>query len=114
MNTQAATDPKLKRLGIETQTHDFLTPQPASMKSAKIYYLRTVLHDWPNEICGKILTQLRGAMAADSVIIVDEVVVPDVGANAKTVNYDMDMMTVLSGKERTEAQWESILVENGW
>ncbi|KAK8069583.1 hypothetical protein PG994_006199 [Apiospora phragmitis] len=45
---------------IELQAHDFFTPQP--VKGARAYFMRTVLHDWPDEQCRKILTQLKDAM----------------------------------------------------
>ena len=33
--------------GIEAMKHDFFKPQP--VKNAKAYYLRPVLHDWPDK-----------------------------------------------------------------
>ena len=33
--------------GIEATAYDFFKPQP--VKGAKVYYLRTVLHDWPDK-----------------------------------------------------------------
>ncbi|MCJ1311746.1 hypothetical protein MMC25_005419 [Agyrium rufum] len=39
--------------GIEAMAHNFFTTQP--VKGAKAYYLRTVLHDWPNKQAREIL-----------------------------------------------------------
>jgi hypothetical protein len=46
--------------GIELQTHDFFTPQP--VKGARAYFMRSVLHDWPDEQCRVILRHLKDAM----------------------------------------------------
>lgn len=45
---------------IELQTHDFFTPQP--IKGARAYFMRSVMHDWPDVQCRKILGNLRDAM----------------------------------------------------
>lgn len=45
---------------IELQVHDFFTPQP--IRGARAYFMRSVLHDWPDEQCRKILGHLKGAM----------------------------------------------------
>ncbi|KAL8636593.1 MAG: hypothetical protein Q9226_009238, partial [Calogaya cf. arnoldii] len=39
--------PTLSASGIEAIPHDFFAPNP--IKGAKIYYLRHVLHDWPDD-----------------------------------------------------------------
>lgn len=46
--------------GIELQVHDFFTPQP--VRGARAYFMRSVLHDWPEELCRTILGHLRDAM----------------------------------------------------
>lgn len=49
--------------GIELQVHDFFTPQP--IRGARAYFMRSVLHDWPDEQCRTILEHLRDAMEPD-------------------------------------------------
>lgn len=97
--------------GIEIMAHDFYTPQPVN--GAKVYYMRTVLHDWNDDKAVVILRQLRDAMAEDSVVVLDEIVVPDQGASEKTMLYDMTMLAVLGAKERSESQWRSLLEAAG-
>ena len=41
---------------------------------ARIYYLRWILHDWPDQSCISILRSIRSVMATDSCIIVDDLV----------------------------------------
>ena len=59
---------------LEPMPHDFLTPQP--VKAAKVYYLRWVLRDWNDDVCRTILGQLRPAIAPDSVVVIDELIIP--------------------------------------
>lgn len=96
---------------LEPMAHDFFTPQPIT--HAKVYYLRNVLHDWSDEPAAKILQQLRPAMASDSVIVIDEIVIPPTGANHKLLHYDLAMMATASAMERTEKQWRALIESCG-
>ena len=99
----------LKQLNIEAQAHDFMTPQP--IKGANVYYLRNILHNWPDAICLTILTHLQAAMAQDSVVILDEIVVRSSESTWKQVNYDFVMIAAFGALERTKDQWVALLSE---
>jgi hypothetical protein len=45
---------------IELQTHDFFTAQP--IKGARAYFMRSVLHDWPDAQCREILGNVKESM----------------------------------------------------
>lgn len=98
-------------IGLEPMAYDFFTPQ--SMKGGKVYYLRTVLHDWNDENAIKILKRLAEAVAEDSVVVLDEIVVPPKGASEKQVLYDVVMMATVGSGERSEEQWRSLLEAAG-
>ena len=106
IDTSAATS-----AGLEAMAHDFWTPQP--VKGAKVYYLRTVLHDWPDAECGTILKHLRDAMAEDSVIVIDESVIPAKGASIAQMNFDITMLAAAGAMERSEGQWRELLESVG-
>lgn len=93
-------------IGLEAMAHDFFTPQP--VKGAKVYYLRLVLHDWPDAECQIILKQLREAMESDSVIVVDEQVVPAKGASKAQIDFDLTMLAAVGAMERNERQWADL------
>jgi hypothetical protein len=57
--------------------HDFFKPQPESVKGAKAFYLRTVLHDWPEKQARQILSNIVDAMADDSVVLIQESIIPE-------------------------------------
>jgi demethylsterigmatocystin 6-O-methyltransferase len=100
----------LDELKIECQGYDFFTPQIEV--GAKVYHLRNVLHDWPDDKCLTILATVRKAMNPDSVLIIDEIVV-DEKSNYKQFNYDIIMMAALCAMERTESQWRELFEASG-
>jgi hypothetical protein len=61
---------------IELQVHDIFGPQ--TIKGARAYFMRSVLHDWPDEQCRKILLNLKDAMEPgySTILINDHVSAP--------------------------------------
>lgn len=97
--------------GIEAMPHDFFTPQP--VKGAKIYYIRHVLHDWPDGKAESILRNVVDAMDQESIIIVDEKVLPNVGASNVAAGLDLQMMMSYAAQERSEKQWKDLMERVG-
>jgi O-methyltransferase. len=93
--------------GIEVVGYDMFTEQP--LKGAKAYYLRTVLHDWPDKQSLMALARVREAMADDSVLLINENTLPEVGASSLSVSLDISMMDIFASLERTEKQWVDLL-----
>jgi hypothetical protein len=56
-----------------------------------------------------LLSNIKEVMAPDSVILVDEIVTPEVGVNHDAAAHDMTMMATMAGAERSESQWRDIL-----
>ncbi|QGA12963.1 hypothetical protein EYB26_000608 [Talaromyces marneffei] len=61
--------------GITAIGHDMFEPQ--SIRGAKAYYLRTVLHDWPDKQALEALARIREAMVEDSILLIHEHTTPD-------------------------------------
>lgn len=98
--------------GIELMKHDFFAPQP--IKGARAYYLRCVLHDWPDKSAREILQNVRAAMTKDSILLLEENVLPDVNVPFYAAQVDLSMMVLLSGLERTQKQWLDLLDSAGF
>lgn len=97
---------------IEAMAHDFFTPQP--VKGAKAYYMKMVLHDWPDVQCREILSNLKPAMDRGySKILINEIVIPETGAGWFATSVDMLMMTAHSAAERREKGWRDLLESVG-
>ena len=124
-----------KTIVFESMVHDFFTTQPIkgefivalfavhffrsciltfSSVGARVYYLRNVLHDWQTAECQLILKNVIAAMRKDySKIIINEMVIPDVGARWAETHWDWTMLACLSAMERTEQQWRDLLIPVG-
>ena len=85
-----------------------------SLTGAQIYYLRNVLHDWPDPLARVILQQISSAMTAGvSRLLINELVVPIRGCGQFAPHSDFNMMSICAGMERTEAQWKGLLESVG-
>ncbi|KAJ9256884.1 hypothetical protein DTO195F2_5709 [Paecilomyces variotii] len=102
---------ELARTGIEAMTHDFFQPQP--VKGALVYYLRRILHDWPESESKSILQNLAASMDHQkSRVLITEFIVPEVGSSMLAAWMDQAMMT-FGGTERTEKNFERLLDISG-
>lgn len=113
-------------------SHDFFTEQPVKGKStiedfvrhifihlmfeaARCYFLHHILHDWSDEYCLKILKHLYQAMLPGySKILIHELVLPNVGAAEIQARFDLVMMTLNGGMERSKSQWFNLLEDAGF
>lgn len=99
---------------IEAVPHDFFKPQPAEYKGAQAYFMRLILHDWPDAECATILSHLRDAMVKDrSRLLINETALRDVGAPWQQTSLDWTMMGMSVNRERTESQWHKLLADAG-
>ncbi|KAH9485649.1 O-methyltransferase [Psilocybe cubensis] len=123
-----------------SSAHDFFTPNPVT--NARVFFMRFILHDWPDATCVKILKNLREVAAPDTELIINECLIqyacstesdisksipggrfkpppspllPNLGY-ARIFHYliDLQMAIVAHGVERTVEQYASILQKSGW
>ncbi|MCY9784042.1 methyltransferase [Nocardiopsis sp. EMB25] len=89
---------------------DFLAAVPGG---ADVYVLSRVLHNWSDEDAGRILRHCREAMAPDGRVLVVERVLPDGDDPWLSLVFDVHMMVMTTGAERTERQYEELLRGSG-
>jgi len=131
--------PSARRLGrVQFQEHNFYDAQP--VKNADVFYMRMIMHDYPDKICITILKHLRAAAKPTTQLVITDNVIAyaceESSANtipgaarelppapllanygqANIVPYLMDihMMGILGGRERTVTQFREILEASGW
>ncbi len=76
--------------------------------------MRNILHDWPDDKCLIILSQLKASMKLGySKIIINEMVLPDIGITLTAAQIDITMMCALAATERTEGQWRQMIDSAG-
>lgn len=97
--------------GVDYRVHNFWDTQP--IKGASFYYLRRILHDYPDAKCIELLRLQAAAMSSGSTILVDEIVLPDVGVHWQAAEMDLALMSILASMERTKGQWSQLVKEAG-
>ncbi|TAQ89311.1 hypothetical protein B7494_g2377 [Chlorociboria aeruginascens] len=97
---------------IIRQKYDFFTPQP--VKGARAYFFRNIFHDWPEKECVSILKNIVAAMTPGySKVLIFEWILPAKNVPLYPALLDINMMAILNGMERTEAQWTTVLNQAG-
>jgi SAM-dependent methyltransferase len=78
-----------------------------SVPEADLYLLKHILHDWDDEACICILKNCRRALRPGGRIAVIELLLGEIGEPGIAPLYDVTMMVMSSGRERSlvEFQW---------
>ncbi|MFI6575925.1 methyltransferase [Nocardiopsis sp. NPDC050513] len=85
---------------------DFLAAVPPG---GDVYVLCRILHNWSDAEAGRILRHCREAMAPGGRVLVVERVLPDAHDPWLSLVFDVHMMVMTTGAERTERQYEELL-----
>ena len=95
---------------FQAQVHNFFTPQP--IKGARIYYLHSILHNWGDTDSVKILENLVPALNKGySRVLLNEIVVSEEEPTLAATSMDLMMLAHFGLRERTEAEWGSLLAK---
>jgi len=108
-----ATKAKLEALGLasrcETLAGDFFSSLPA----ADLYLLKQILHDWSDEESVAILRNCTRAMTPRGRVVLVEMVIPDDGAPTLAQLMDVNMLALLTRRERTRAEYAALFGRAG-
>ncbi|KAK8112864.1 O-methyltransferase [Apiospora sp. TS-2023a] len=95
---------------VEKVPIDFFEESRSVYYRARIYFMKLVMHDYSDEDCLEILRNVKAAMTAGySYLVINDFILPDVGCNLLSAQWDLMMMLVMSGLERTETQWKTLM-----
>jgi predicted O-methyltransferase YrrM len=77
---------------------------------ADTYVIKTVLHDWDDARCVRVLSRCRARLPAGGRVLVVDNVLPPMGDTSATGTklLDMLMMVLVPGKERVEVEWRAL------
>ena len=89
---------------------DFFTDVP----EADIYLLKHILHDWNDEQGVCILERCRRAIRPGGRVIVIEALLGEIGEPGFAPFWDLNMMVMLTGRERTLAEYCALLNQAGF
>jgi SAM-dependent methyltransferase len=90
---------------------DFFQAVPAG---ADAYLMKHIIHDWPDDKAAVILRNCRRAVKPGGKLLLVEMVVQPGGGPDMAKVIDLEMLVVASGRERTEAEYRSLLADAGW
>lgn len=87
----------------------------AEVPGADLYLLKTILHDWDDDSCLRILRNCRDAAWPGGRLIVIENVIRDSGRDRFASLLDMNMLAVCAGgQERDLASYDKLFAASGW
>ena len=77
-------------------------------RGGDVYLLKSVIHNWDDEAAVRILRRCREAMAEDARLLVIERVIPAGNEAAEAKLFDINMLVVIGGRERTEEEYRAL------
>ena len=91
---------------------DFFTAVP---DGADAYLLSRVLHDWADPDALAVLRTCHRAMPPSATLLLVEAVLPERAVDdPEAIRMDLHMLTLLRGRERTAAEFATLLAEAGF
>ena len=90
---------------------DFFDAVPAG---GDLYVLSQILHDWNDDECVAILRACRAAIPHQGRLLLLELVVPPADEPSHAKFLDLQMLVMLTGRERTEPEWRELLAAGGF
>lgn len=111
LGEHVVSDHRLGELGDDSRWElvagDFFEECPP----ADVYLLKHIIHDWNDEQCVRILRNCRKAMSPGGRVLVLDAVIPPKNAPHTGKLYDIVVMSLLPGRERTEEEFRALLAK---
>lgn len=76
--------------------------------------LKHILHDRNDADCETILATVHEAAPVDARLFVVETLVPGPDVDHPSKQYDINMMVENGARERTRAEYETVIERTGW
>lgn len=107
--------PRLEQAGMadrcEAEAGDFFKAVPAG---GDVYVMKWIIHDWEDEKAIAILKNCRSQMQPNGRLIVVDCVVPEGDQPDFSKTFDLNMLVMTGGKERTEAEFDQLFAAAGF
>lgn len=96
---------------MQVQEGNFFESVP---EGGDLYILKSVLHDWDDNSCAKILGNVHRVMNGSSRLLIIESILDEENHPSFGKMTDILMMAATGGMERTHVQWEKLLQVSGF
>lgn len=91
---------------------DFFETVPAG---GDLYLLSQILHDWDDDQCRQILSNCRQAIVEGGKVLIVERLLPErVTGPTPAVQFDLNMLVLNNGRERTAQEYGALLAAAGF
>jgi hypothetical protein len=100
-----------KELNISYVGGNFFKEVP---EGGDIYIMKSVLHNWDDDQCRSILTNCRKAMRDNSTLLVVERVIPSRNEQSEATLFDINMLVVTGGRERSKQEYDKLFDAAGF
>ena len=111
----AEAEPRLASYGLGERltlaAGDFFTAVP---EGADTYLLSMILHDWPDPEVRRLLANIKAAAPTGARLLAFELITPDGAEPHLAKMIDLTMLGMLTGRERTEAEYRHLLQDAGF
>ncbi|RYC63870.1 hypothetical protein CHU98_g2334 [Xylaria longipes] len=102
---------------VSFMQYSFYEPQPIT--DAGLFFLRQVIHNYPDDVCVKIFKSFVPAMekcAPDTSLLINDMILPQANVEQKVEEYhlrqiDIHMLNGYAAKQRTLLEFETLLKE---
>ena len=110
----AEAEPVLAQAGVRDRAEivggDFFVDVPA----ADVYVMKSILHDWDDEECVRIVRTIRARATPSGRLLVVERVLGGPNEDLEGKLSDLHMLVMPGGLERTLDEWRRLLAAGGW
>lgn len=103
-------DPRVKAR-CELVSGDFFKSVP---EGGDVHLLKQIIHDWDEERAARVLANCHDALAPSGKLLLVEMVVPADNRPDFAQAMDLNMLAILGGRERTEAEYRALLEASGF
>ena len=107
--------PRLEQAGVgdrcEVVSGNFFEHVP---EGGDAYVMKWIIHDWEDEKAITILKQIRRRMQPNGRLIIVDCIVPETDEPHFAKTFDLNMMVMTGGKERTAGEFEKLVTAAGF
>lgn len=89
---------------------DFFSEIP---RGAQLYVMKSIIHDWHDDAALHILANCRAAMTSDARLLLIERLVGEPNEPDEAKLFDINMLAMLGGRERTAGEYRALLESAG-
>jgi SAM-dependent methyltransferase len=96
---------------LSAREGDFFQSLPSG---GSVYLLARVLHDWDDDASTRLLRSCRQAMNASAELVIVERLLPEDDGTSLASIWDMHMLAITGGRERTRTEYADLLSGAGF